>query len=576
MSTSSFDYVIVGGGLAGLVLAARLSEDANIEVFVIEAGEDQTADPRVTIPGMWPTLIRSESAWNFSTVPQEGLQNREIGFPLGKLLGGSSALNGLSFSATSKTNVDAWEGLGNPGWGWSRFVKSMKKSYTLGDAECPTGGPIQLSAPEDDSEWPDVWKRTIESLGFPTTGGTLDGEFSGSAVALDAVQPATKQRSYSANAAEAEKILFDTSNKTVATGVQLTKDGETKIVNARKEVIVTAGTINSPKLLELSGVGHAALLKSVGIDVVIDNPNVGENLQNHPMCTFNFEVRDEEGFDTIDKLARQDGGAIAAAMDAYSKQKGPFSKSGANLIAQLPTPRVETGGNTSELVKLLRSTILENQQKPKSFEEYHEAFVHSVLSSPTEASGCYLAIPGYAGATGDGWMAPTPAGDEKYLTITLLLAHPLSRGSVHLNASPSGAKILAIDPKYLTHPLDVEVMARHLQVVEKIASTEPLASHLKLDGKRSPSAPPYGSFADLDVAKDYLHKTAIGAHHFTGTCSMMPQELGGVVDAQLRVYGCQNLRVCDASIIPITPRTNPQATVYGVAEHAAAIIKSGL
>lgn len=592
MSTSSFDYVIVGGGLAGLVLAARLSEDANIEVLVIEAGEDQTADPRVTIPGMWPTLIRTESAWNYSTVPQEGLQNREIGFPLGKLLGGSSALNSLSFSATSKTNVDAWEGLGNPGWGWSRFVESMKKSYTLGDADLSTGGPIQLSAPEDNSEWPDAWKKTIESLGFSTTGGTLDGEFSGSAVALDAVQPATKQRSYSANAylesaksrpnltvwtkAEAEKILFDTSNKTVATGVQLAKDGETKVVNARKEVIVTAGTINSPRLLELSGIGHPDVLKSLGIDVVIDNPNVGENLQNHPMCTFNFEVRDEEGFDTIDKLARQDGGAIAAAMDAYSKQKGPFSKSGANLIAQLPAPKVETEGSTPELVKLLRSTILENQQKPRSFEEYHEAFVHSVLSSPTEASGCYIAIPGYAGATSDGWMASTPAGDEKYLTITLLLAHPLSRGSVHLKTSPSGAKILAIDPKYLTHPLDVEIMARHLQFVEKIASTEPLASHLKLDGKRSPSAPPYGSFVDLDAAKDYLHKTAIGAHHFTGTCSMMPQELGGVVDAQLRVYGCENLRVCDASIIPITPKTNPQATVYGVAEHAAAIIKSGL
>lgn len=111
-------------------------------------------------------------------------------------------------------------------------------------------------------------------------------------------------------------------------------------------------------------------------------------------------------------------------------------------------------------------------------------------------------------------------------------------------------------------------------MVEKIASSEPLAAHLKLDGKRNPLAPPYGSLANLDAAKDYLHKTAIGAHHFTGTCSMMPRELGGVVDAQLRVYGCRNLRVCDASIIPLTPRTNPQATVYGVAEHAAGIIKA--
>lgn len=516
--------------------------------------------------------------------------NREIGFPQGKLLGGSSALNGLAFSATSKASVDAWETLGNPGWAWSEFSESMKKSFSSNEGLSEGSGPIQLSAPEDDSKWPTVWKKTLEALGYPSTGNPFEGQFSGSTVVPDSIQPATKQRSYSANAylesarlrknltvwtkAEAERILFDTSADIVATGVQLTKDGETQTVKARKEVILTAGTINSPKLLELSGVGNAELLKSLGIDVVIDNPNVGENLQNHPMCTLSFEVKDQEGFDTIDKLARQDGATIAAAMDAYSKQKGPFSKSGANVVAQLPTPKVETGANPSELAQFLQSKAPEAGQAPTSFQEHHEAFVRSVLSSSTEASACYTAIPGFAGPTGDGWMAPTPPGDEKYFTISLLLAHPLSRGSVHLKQLPSGSKALAIDPKYLTHPVDVEVMARHLQLVEKIASSEPLAAHLKLDGKRNPSAPPPGSFANLDAAKDYLKKTAIGAHHFTGTCSMMARELGGVVDAQLRVYGCRNLRVCDASIIPLTPRTNPQATVYGVAEHAARIIKA--
>lgn len=108
---------------------------------------------------------------------------------------------------------------------------------------------------------------------------------------------------------------------------------ERRIVKARKEVILTAGTINSPRLLELSGIGSAELLKSLGIDVVVDNSHIGENLQNHPMCTLSFEVKDQEGFDTIDKLARQDGAAIAAAMEAFSKQKGPFSESGANLVA---------------------------------------------------------------------------------------------------------------------------------------------------------------------------------------------------------------------------------------------------
>ncbi|KAK6223886.1 hypothetical protein LQW54_000030 [Pestalotiopsis sp. IQ-011] len=480
MAATSFDFVIVGGGLAGLVLAARLSENSDVEVLVVEAGDDQTADPRVNIPAMWPTLIRTKTAWNFNNIPQEGLQNREIGFPQEKILGGSSALNGLAFSATSKVNVDAWESLGNPGL-------------------------VRIHAPEDEGEWPTVWEKTLEALGYPSTGNPFEGQFSGSTVVPDSVQPATKQRIWTK--AEVEKILFDPSADIIATGVQLIKDGETQIVKARKEVILTAGTINSPRLLELSGIGSAELLKSLGIDVVIDNSHIGENLQNHPMCTLSFEVKDQKGFDTIDKLARQDGAAIAGAMEAYSKQKGPFSESGANLVAQLPTPKVETGADTSELAQFLQSKAPEARQELTSFQEHHKSFVRSVLLSSTEASACYIAIPGFAGLTGDGWIAPTPPEDEKYFTISLLLAHPLSRGSVHLKQLPSGSKALVIDPKYLNHPLDVEVMARHLQLVEKIASSEPLAAHLKLDGTRNPSAPPYGSLANLDAAKDYLHKT---------------------------------------------------------------------
>ncbi|KAI4861130.1 GMC oxidoreductase-domain-containing protein [Hypoxylon rubiginosum] len=278
----------------------------------------------------------------------------------------------------------------------------------------------------------------------------------------------------------------------------------------------------------------------------------------------------------MDKLIRQDADAIAAAMEAYASQKGPMSRSGANLVAQLPTPGLETGEDLAELTTLLQSGVSDSHSMSKAFMQSHESFVHSILTSPSEATGCYIAIPGFAGPTGDGWMAPPPPGQENYLTLTLLLAHPLSRGSVHVTSSSISPSAVAIDPKYLAHPLDLEIMARHLRFAEKIATTEPLASHLVAGGKRNPSAPPAGSFADLNVAKDYLRKTAVGAHHFTGTCSMMPKDLGGVVDAQLRVHGCRNLRVCDASIIPLTPRTNPQATVYGVAEHAARMIRAGL
>lgn len=252
-------------------------------------------------------------------------------------------------------------------------------------------------------------------------------------------------------------------------------------------------------------------------------------------------------------------------MEAYSNQKGPLSKGRANLAARLPTPELDMGDGESELTKSLPSVNTSHQ--PASFTQHHELFVRSVLMSPTEASALYLAVPGFAGSTA------APPGQENYFTIVVLLAHPLSHGSVHISRESTDSSAVIIDPKYFTHPLDIEIMARHLQFVETIMSTEPLASHLKSDGKRNPSAPRAGSFAELNVAKDYIYKTVVGAYHFTGTCSMMPKELGGVVDAKLRVHGCRNLRVCDASIIPITPRTNPQATIYGVAEHAAQIIR---
>lgn len=506
------------------------------------------------------------------------------------MLGGSSALNGLAFSATSKTNVDAWESLGNPGWGWSDYYESTKKSYTLPLQGAGANGPLQLSTPEEDTEWPRSWRETLTALGFSVAGNPFTGQSSGGLTVADSIHPVTKQRSYAGNAylqparsrdnltiwtsTLAEKVTFDQSNGTVATGVQVVKDGESKFVAAH-EVIVAAGTINSPQLLELSGVGDAKLLQSLRINVVIDNPHVGENLQNHPMTTMSFEVRDQSGFATMDKIARQDPSAIAAAMEAYSKQKGPLSRSGTNSAAQLPLPGIETKDGQRKLHELLQSVGLGTSENPNSFMKAYESFVRSVLLSSTEASGCYTAFPGFAGANSDGSMAGPPPGQENYFTIILLLAHPLSRGSVHINSKSTSPSAVTIDPKYFTHPLDLEVLARHLQFVETIASTEPLATHLKLDGKRSPLAPPAGELADLVKAKEYIRKTAVGAHHFTGTCSMMPKELGGVVDAQLRVYGCRNLRVCDASIIPLTPRTNPQATVYGVAEHAAHIIMSG-
>ncbi|KAK3312192.1 hypothetical protein B0H66DRAFT_585005 [Apodospora peruviana] len=582
MASTEFDFIIVGGGLSGLVLATRLTEDPDIKVLVIEAGNDLTSDPRVNVPAMWPQLQGTTSDWSFKTVPQKGMGGRMLEVPQGRMLGGSAALNGLNFVVSSKDNIDAWGAdLGNgPGWNWEGLSKAFRKAYSLttsGNIE--KEGPVQVTIPEEDTKWPQVWRETFAGLEYDPTGN--DDPFSGKN--LGAVM---RTRSFAGNAyfAQArsrsnltlwtttvvEKLVLEpSSTRVTATGVQYTKDSsETKTVNAGREVILTAGTFGSPKLLELSGIGEADLLKSLNIEPVIDNPHVGENLQNHPVCVLSFETdpANEEGFETLDKLTRQDPATLAAAMDAYSqKQRGPLSKTNCNAMAHVPLPGISTEEGKADLARLLNSTstAAEKGKTPSAFAKKHEAFVHSILTNPRKASD-----------GPDGRFAPPPSvsGDSGgHFTIGVMLSHPLSRGSCHL-ANTRGE--LAIDPNHLGHSLDVEILARHVQFLESVlVKSEPLASHIKT--KRCAPRPEMG-ISDANEAKRFVRETAIGASHYTGTCSMMPRELGGVVDPALRVYGCGNLRVCDASIIPLMPRGNPMATVYGVAERAAEIIIAGL
>ncbi|EEY18875.1 choline dehydrogenase [Verticillium alfalfae VaMs.102] len=595
--STTYDIIIVGGGTAGLVLAARLSDDASLRILVIEAGEDLTSDPRISMPPMWPTLLNSAANWGFRTVPQNptktGLCGRELAFTQGRLLGGSSAINGLSFTPTSKFNVDTWAKLGNPGWQWDDFAQSFAKCYTLPAHAGDVSGPIKLSLPNDPGNaWAGIWNQTLSNLGHAGKGDAFTGQVSGAFTNTDAIDPDTRQRSYAVNSyleparrrsnlnlisqASVEKITFDTSQQgqVVATGVRYNKDGEIHHVKANNEVILAAGAVNSPKILELSGVGDPQRLRSLGIESIVDNIHVGENLQNHIMCGMSFEVL--EGLATMDPLARQDEASVAAAMDAYGKQLGPFASSGTNAVAQLPFPGIETAEGKSDIEQLMSK----HKQEPSNltsatpaFAEAHEDFVRSILVSQDQASACYLSFPGFAWFKPDGTMASPPSGPENYFSVALLLSHPLSRGSVHIKSSSASTDStqVAIDPAHLTHSLDIEIMSRHLQFLETIVASEPLVDYLKPGGKRNPGA--NDPLTDLESAREYIKRTAVGGNHPVGTCSMMPRELGGVVDSNLRVYGCSNLRVCDASIIPILPRANLQATVYGVAEHAAGIIR---
>ncbi|KAI0836063.1 putative GMC oxidoreductase [Hypoxylon sp. FL0890] len=590
MDPDTFDIIVVGGGTAGCVLASRLSEDQALQVLLVEAGEDLTTDPRTIAPSLGSSLLATSSNWGFETNPQESLGSRKTVAPAGRLLGGSSAINGFAFIPNSKANINAWAGLGNPGWDWSSFVKSMNRfclAESLPVADSQEHSPLQLTVPREDSEWPHVWRDTLATLGFPVTTDPLSDNILGSLMGAETIC-LDKKRSYSANAylndsvrsrnnltiwpqVLVERILFDKPNRT-ATAIQYRRvqDQTVRTAYARKEIVVSAGAINSPRLLELSGIGDAKLLQRLGIDVVIDNPNVGENLQNHPMCSLSFETLGEEGFQTIDQLLRKDPEAISAAQKAYSEGTGPASRSNLNVLAQLFLPHDNSLGGMLDSIKPHKDGTT------KSIAEAQESFVYSILTSPSEASGCYMTAPGFMSFAGDGTTVPPPPGTSKFFTIAVHLAHPLSRGSVHITStsSPESSSGVLIDPKYFSHPLDLEILARHVQFIETIARTEPLSSHLKPGGQRGPDMLAPGDLTDLQTAKDFLSKRAKGAHHWTGSCSMAPQELGGVIDHEMRVYGCRNLRICDASIMPISPRSNIQGVVYATAEHGAQIIKA--
>jgi choline dehydrogenase-like flavoprotein len=461
----------------------------------------------------------------------------------------------------------------------------LSLSYIDEETTTKFEGPIQASFPEEINDpLPKAWVDTLKGLGYPVSNDPFSGEAVGGYINTMNIHPVTRQRSYAGNAyyepvrarenlhvvtsALVEKILLDgKTTGVIATGVSYIKDGTSHVATASKDVVLAAGVFNTPKLLELSGIGSASLLKSFGIPVVIDNENVGENLQDHPNAGFSFEVAD--GVKTVDDLARQDPAAIGAAMEAYGRdQSGPFATGGNFAGGFLPVLDFLSAEGKEELAQHLGK--LQDDDKP--FTKSHTDFVRSLLSTPTEGSGGFFSYP----AKGN-FIPETGANDiiqgsdtGNYFTICCMLLHPLSRGSSHISSSSLDAKV-TIDPKYLSHPLDLEVLSRHVRYISKITSSEPLKSLLKPNGRKNNGAPP--NLDDLEAVQEYVKKATLSSWHPTSTCAMLPLERGGVVNEKLVVYGTSNLRIVDSSVIPLATRGNCQTTVYAVAEKAADLIK---
>ncbi|KAI0096608.1 oxidoreductase [Nemania sp. FL0031] len=603
METESFDFVIAGGGTAGLVLANRLSEVGHLRILVLEAGLDHSDEPRVKTPGLYSALFGTDIDWGFMTVPQENLDGRNISVNQGKALGGSSVINAQVYIPPTKAILEAWAELGNDGWDWDTIGPYYQKAFTLPQvpeelrrplgidnwiSDHPsTSGPLALSlAGNPTHPIRELWVETFKRKGYLMEGGPWADASVGAFSILASVDPAKRERVHAAGAyyspvkhrgnlqvlvgANVNKIIFaDGQNRPKAIGLQYTHGGKTKIVNARKEVILAVGALKSPGLLELSGIGNGNILKQYGIETIKDLPGVGENLQDHIVCDIRYDAKDEMG--ALEDVRRSAGAAEQSMQSSLRSHNGLVSSSGILTYAYLPVVDFLAGEGRKKLIKLIdenRPSVSTESDSVRARAYYDIA--EKTLLDPNKPSGAYLtAIGQQSVAPEPGIRLPTPPQIEKHIAIVAILAQPLSRGIVHI-VSNDPTKAPEVDPKYLSNPLDMEIFAQHTLYIESIANSAPLSNVLKQPLQRSS---PLAHVTDLDAAKRYIKSRAISMWHPAGTCAMLPENAGGVVDASLRVYGVDNLRIVDSSVVPLLPPGNLQSTVYAVAERAADIIK---
>jgi choline dehydrogenase len=348
-----------------------------------------------------------------------------------------------------------------------------------------------------------------------------------------------------------------------ASGVEFSSSGSNYHAKADHEVLLCCGSIQSPQVLELSGVGSKEILEPLGIDVIVVNANVGENFQDHGIVPLSFQAA--EGVTTFDSLITVAGAEAAATTEFFATQTGLLSSlidSNANLSFRQVDQR--TGHvSTESISKLTEAAVID--AAPNLKKQYR--LLGEALLNPKDSAYQMIYIPiGIQKGFADGEGTPSPGS---FISLYTSISRPYSRGSVHITSKdPTVAPL--IDPNYLSHPLDVEVFSDGILFMQEFATREPFASFLKDGGK---AFHPGFEHLTKETVGEFCREALTSEYHPIGTCSMMPENEGGVVDPKLKVYGVQNLRVVDASIFPLHIRNNLQTSVYAVAEKAADIIK---
>ncbi|KEY69367.1 hypothetical protein S7711_08125 [Stachybotrys chartarum IBT 7711] len=597
-----YDYIVVGGGTSGLVVANRLSEDRSKTVLVVEHG-DFANTINVTVP-YFATQDQTPRRYNMVSVPQVHLANRVAELPIGNVVGGSSAVNGMAWDRGSAIDYDSWEKLGNVGWGWRKLLRYFRKSSTFAPPareyverygyewtpDAYGNGPIRVGYPAWQWSAAELQARAwIEDINASVLRDGADGKNVGIAWIPQSSDGVESVRSYAetayfnpvSNRRNLDLLIlhYGTTVKfdgTDTAGVEIASrdTGKVKFVSS-KNVVLAAGAVNTPRILQLSGIGPARLLHSLGINVLVDAPGVGANFQDHPsfMLFYQCKTRSVAPFlplwrrllndapvnnDTaVNPNSMYDPDFYDAAWEEYSANRtGPFSHAWGNRIVfeslQNLDSRYESIANSLEAQDPLAYLPTIYAENPTLLDGYLSQ--QRILQSQFLSSQAGVVEITFGGST----------------AVPVAVQKPLSRGTIHINSTdPNPARPPLIDFNANANPIDTSIARLGLRKAREFMASDSVAS---LEPVETVPGPTVDSDMEIEqVLRDSLLTPTFS--HPVGTAALMPRELGGVVDDQLRVYGVNGLWVVDASIIPLIPAAHTQATVYAVAEYAADLIR---